>query len=175
MPSEGIVGYAANPGPGQLAECACVCHMTQRLGAVALRRRPTVPPVQRRYAHTRMLPPDTPSLSEFMATTAPPASGELLSPAPASKGRSFRVETYGFQMNVSDTQVVARNLVVAGYSEAPSSEDADIVFLNTCAIREKAESKIWGRMSKLRHENKPEANAPSGSLDAWPNGSRSGS
>lgn len=68
--------------------------------------------------------------------------------------RSFRVETYGCQMNVSDTQVVARILVDAGYTEAPSTEEADVVFLNTCAIREKAEAKIWGRLSRLRHENK---------------------
>ena len=126
--------------------------MRPRLPAAALRRRVALRPVRRRCAHTRSLPADTPSLSEFMAATQPPALGELLA-VPAA-GRSFRVETYGCQMNVSDTQVVARILVDAGYTEASSSEEADIVFLNTCAIREKAEAKIWGRISKLRHENK---------------------
>jgi len=120
------------------------------LGLAAQRRRLPGPPG--RCAHTaRSLPSDTPSLFEFMEDQAelplaPP-------PPPASLGRSFRVETYGCQMNVSDTQVVARILVDAGYAEAPSSDEADVVLLNTCAIREKAEAKIWGRLSKLRHEN----------------------
>lgn len=130
--------------------------MRPRLHAAPLRR-VALRPARRRCAHTRSLPADTPTLSEFMAATQPPALGELL-PVPAAgvggPGRSFRVETYGCQMNVSDTQVVARILVDAGYTEAPSSEEADVVLLNTCAIREKAEAKIWGRISKLRHENK---------------------
>jgi len=106
----------------------------------------------------RRLPEDTPTLGQFVANQRLGEGDDvvvnLMSNTRQAEGRSFHVETYGCQMNVSDTQVVGRILVDAGYTEASSSEAADIVLLNTCAIREKAEAKIWGRLSKLRHENK---------------------
>jgi len=63
-------------------------------------------------------------------------------------GRSVFVETYGCQMNVSDTEVVNAILQGAGYSTAESAETADVVLLNTCAIREKAEERIWNRLDR---------------------------
>ena len=111
----------------------------------------------RRCAHTqqqprrRRLPDATPTLGEFVQQQRRSAQ-EDAEPLPlgAAAGRSFRVETYGCQMNVSDTQVVGRILVDSGLREAPVGEEADIVLLNTCAIREKAEAKIWGRLQTLR-------------------------
>ena len=108
-----------------------------------------------RCAHTKptALPADVPSLNEFMG--AQQAEQRELDMTPLmNSGRTFRVETYGCQMNVSDTQVVGRILVDAGYAEAPTSAEADIVLLNTCAIRDQAEAKIWGRIQMLRHEDK---------------------
>lgn len=52
-------------------------------------------------------------------------------------------------MNFSDTEVVQAILEKAGYTQASNSEDANIVFANTCSIREKAETKIW---NKIKHE-----------------------
>ena len=68
--------------------------------------------------------------------------------APAGLGTVF-VETYGCQMNVSDSEVMLGVLQNAGYSEASRVEDADVVLLNTCAIREHAEDRVMGRLSQL--------------------------
>jgi tRNA-2-methylthio-N6-dimethylallyladenosine synthase len=67
---------------------------------------------------------------------------------PAGLGTVF-VETYGCQMNLSDSEVMLGVLQNAGYSEASRVEDADVVLLNTCAIREHAEDRVMGRLSQL--------------------------
>lgn len=59
---------------------------------------------------------------------------------------TFFIETYGCQMNVSDSEVVRAILLEAGFSEAPSLEQAGVVLANTCAIRERAEGKVWDRL-----------------------------
>ena len=62
------------------------------------------------------------------------------------EGRRAYVETYGCQMNVADTEVVRAVLKGANYAHAASLAEADVVLLNTCAIREGAEQKIWQRL-----------------------------
>ena len=61
------------------------------------------------------------------------------------------VETYGCQMNVSDSEVMLGVLQSAGYRAAKTVEEADIVLLNTCAIREHAEDRVLGRLTQLSH------------------------
>jgi tRNA-2-methylthio-N6-dimethylallyladenosine synthase len=56
------------------------------------------------------------------------------------------IETYGCQMNVADTEVMLSVLHEAGYQPTTELEGADIAFMNTCAIRENAEEKIWNRL-----------------------------
>ena len=56
------------------------------------------------------------------------------------------IETYGCQMNVADSEVIASVMKMAGYSVAETLEEADAVFLNTCSIRENAEQKIFKRL-----------------------------
>ena len=56
------------------------------------------------------------------------------------------METYGCQMNYSDTEIINSVLLQAGYELANTSDEADIIFLNTCAIRDNAEQKVWGRL-----------------------------
>ncbi len=58
-----------------------------------------------------------------------------------------RIETYGCQMNVADSEVVAATLTEAGYDITDSDTDADAVVINTCSIRDNAEQKIYGRIS----------------------------
>ncbi len=60
------------------------------------------------------------------------------------------LETYGCQMNVSDSEVVRAVLANAGYSLSSVIDEADVVLLNTCAIRENAYRKIYGRLDTLR-------------------------
>ena len=54
-------------------------------------------------------------------------------------------------MNVSDTEIVRSVLGSAGFSEATAEGEADVVLLNTCAIRENAEQKVWSRLANLRN------------------------
>ena len=63
--------------------------------------------------------------------------------------RRLLIETYGCQMNVADTEVVASIMEMAGYSLCDGLEQADAVFLNTCSIRDNAEQKIIGRLQFL--------------------------
>ena len=56
------------------------------------------------------------------------------------------IETYGCQMNVADTEVVLSVLAKAGYQPTTELDGVDIAFMNTCAIRENAEEKIWNRL-----------------------------
>ena len=64
-------------------------------------------------------------------------------------GLRLFIETYGCQMNVADSEVVASIMEMAGYSLADSVEDADAVMLNTCSIRDNAEQKILSRLAFL--------------------------
>lgn len=64
-------------------------------------------------------------------------------------GLRLFIETYGCQMNVADSEVVASIMEMAGYSLADSVEDADAVLLNTCSIRDNAEQKIISRLAFL--------------------------
>ena len=64
------------------------------------------------------------------------------------KKRAY-VETYGCQMNISDGELMEGILVAGGYEIASSPEQADVVLVNTCAIREHAEQRVLGRVSQL--------------------------
>ena len=59
------------------------------------------------------------------------------------------IETYGCQMNVADTELMFGGLQEAGYVVAERLDEADVILLNTCAVREKAEDRIYGRASQL--------------------------
>ena len=59
------------------------------------------------------------------------------------------IETYGCQMNVADSEVVASIMQMAGYEVCDRLDEADAVFLNTCSIRDNAEQRIWGRLENL--------------------------
>jgi tRNA-2-methylthio-N6-dimethylallyladenosine synthase len=61
----------------------------------------------------------------------------------------FYLETYGCQMNVADSELVSAVLLRAGYASAERPDDADVILLNTCAIREHAEERVLGRLSYL--------------------------
>jgi tRNA-2-methylthio-N6-dimethylallyladenosine synthase len=66
--------------------------------------------------------------------------------ATADDNKKLFIETYGCQMNVADSEVIASVMQMAGYSPAETPEEADAVFLNTCSIRDNAEQKILNRL-----------------------------
>jgi tRNA-2-methylthio-N6-dimethylallyladenosine synthase len=63
---------------------------------------------------------------------------------------SVYVETYGCQMNVSDSELMLGRLAADGYVEASTPEEADVILLNTCAIRDHAEQRVLGRLGELK-------------------------
>ena len=67
----------------------------------------------------------------------------------AAANKNLFIETYGCQMNVADSEVVASVMQMAGYQVCDRLEDADAVFLNTCSVRDNAEQKIINRLEAL--------------------------
>jgi len=67
------------------------------------------------------------------------------------------IETFGCQMNVADSERAATGLRASGYDICDSSEVADVVLLNTCSVREKAEQKVYTRIGELRAEESSRA------------------
>ena len=63
--------------------------------------------------------------------------------------KKLYIETYGCQMNVADSEVVASVMQMAGYETTDSLDEADAVFLNTCSVRDNAEQKIYRRLEAL--------------------------
>jgi tRNA-2-methylthio-N6-dimethylallyladenosine synthase len=66
------------------------------------------------------------------------------------KGKKFLIRTYGCQMNEHDTEVIAGILTDMGYESTAETDEADIILLNTCAIRENAENKVFGEIGHLK-------------------------
>jgi tRNA-2-methylthio-N6-dimethylallyladenosine synthase len=65
-------------------------------------------------------------------------------------GRKFYIRTYGCQMNEHDTEVMAGIFMALGYEPTDRAEDANVILLNTCAIRENAENKVFGEIGHLK-------------------------
>ncbi len=67
-----------------------------------------------------------------------------------NKDKKYFIETYGCQMNVHDSEKLAGVLKERGYKRTEKLEDADVIILNTCCIREKAEMKVYGKIGQLK-------------------------
>ncbi len=65
------------------------------------------------------------------------------------------LETYGCQMNVSDSQRISSSLARQGYEMTEDETSADVVIFNTCSVREKAEQKLYTRVGHIRHSDRP--------------------
>jgi len=68
--------------------------------------------------------------------------------------KTYYIETYGCQMNVADSEVVASILQGAGYEPVRDIKGADLILVNTCSIRENAEQRVWGRLDLFRSEKR---------------------
>ena len=78
-------------------------------------------------------------------TTAENQGADLKSAAEKAEKKLF-IETYGCQMNVADSEVVASIMQMDGYALTERIEEADAIFVNTCSVRDNAEQKIYGRL-----------------------------
>src|SRR6267142_1779424 len=68
--------------------------------------------------------------------------------------KTFYIETFGCQMNAHDSEKVIGTLVSQGYSQVPTVEEAELVFYNTCSIRDKAEQKVFHRLDQFKRDGK---------------------
>ncbi len=66
-------------------------------------------------------------------------------------GKTVFVETYGCQMNVGDSEIVVSILQGEGYVYCDKIDQADVILINTCSIRDNAEQRIWGRLREMQH------------------------
>jgi tRNA-2-methylthio-N6-dimethylallyladenosine synthase len=73
-------------------------------------------------------------------------NGVDLKSAAAIENKKLFIETYGCQMNVADSEVVASIMQMDGYDMTDKIEEADAIFVNTCSVRDNAEQKIYGRL-----------------------------
>jgi len=64
--------------------------------------------------------------------------------------KKFYIESYGCAMNFSDSEIVASILNTQGFGATKNCEDADLIFVNTCSIREKAEQTVRKRLTEFR-------------------------
>ena len=67
-----------------------------------------------------------------------------------AKGRRFFIRTYGCQANVRDEEIMAGYLTAAGFTRTEDPAKADLAIINTCAVRENAEDKIYGEIGSFK-------------------------
>eukprot|EP00980_Cylindrotheca_fusiformis_P017264 scaffold5342_cov104-Cylindrotheca_fusiformis.AAC.6 len=99
------------------------------------------------------IPDDGLTLGDFVQSGQTSASSNLAGIIP-SQDLSFHIKTYGCQMNVNDSDIVRAVLLQQGYREAQEESEATIWLTNTCAIRDKAERKVWQRLHTLKKRKK---------------------
>jgi tRNA-2-methylthio-N6-dimethylallyladenosine synthase len=93
---------------------------------------------------------ETVTMSERLVALGKRSEPRLRSrPVAATDAPRVYVETYGCQMNVADSDLIGSVLSDAGYATAERADDADIIVVNTCAVREKAEDRVIARASEL--------------------------
>ncbi|HLX43004.1 MAG TPA: tRNA (N6-isopentenyl adenosine(37)-C2)-methylthiotransferase MiaB [Bryobacteraceae bacterium] len=68
--------------------------------------------------------------------------------------KTFYIETFGCQMNAHDSEKVIGTLLAQGYAQVPTVEEAEVVFYNTCSIRDKAEQKVFNRLQQFKRDGK---------------------
>ncbi|MEW5993510.1 MAG: tRNA (N6-isopentenyl adenosine(37)-C2)-methylthiotransferase MiaB [Candidatus Zixiibacteriota bacterium] len=62
---------------------------------------------------------------------------------------TFHISTYGCQMNLADSSILVANMLTRGYRRVEREADADLIILNTCSVREKAEQRVFGRLGEI--------------------------
>src|ERR1043166_7543046 len=80
--------------------------------------------------------------------------GIVAEQAAAHQTRNLYIETYGCAMNLADSEVVASIMAEKGFKTIQDPAEADVVFINTCSIRENAEQRVDGRLRELKFQKK---------------------
>src|SRR5437016_2108822 len=82
------------------------------------------------------------------------SSGEESSSSQKDGFKKLYLESYVCAMNLSDSEIVASIMSAIGFTLTQTTDDADVIFLNTCAIRENAEQRIWARLKDFRKKKR---------------------
>jgi tRNA-2-methylthio-N6-dimethylallyladenosine synthase len=90
-----------------------------------------------------------PDLNLLDAAPAQPSEVRITADTHTGKGRKLYIESYGCQMNFSDSEIVASILQKEGFDTTSDESQADVIFLNTCSIREKAEQTVRNRLTRI--------------------------
>ena len=85
---------------------------------------------------------------------APTTREDISAAEPAADGPLVYLETYGCQMNVADSDLLTGILAGSGYRRTERAESADVILINTCAVREKAEERVYARARELASHKK---------------------
>nr|WP_310590346.1 hypothetical protein [Dyadobacter sp. NIV53] len=89
---------------------------------------------------------------------------------PVSDKKRLFIESYGCQMNFADSEIVASVMRNAGFVTTSDAENADLIFLNTCAIRDNAEQRVRTRLKQLNVYKKRNPECSLAYWDVWQNG-----
>lgn len=98
-----------------------------------------------------------PQMSQFLQdnqenSSEQPLQRSEITTSDILKNKKYFIETYGCQMNEADTEIIRAVLEANGMTQALQQSETDVIFLNTCAIRENAESKVFHRLNEIRAE-----------------------
>ncbi|KAG1142308.1 hypothetical protein G6F37_008255 [Rhizopus arrhizus] len=145
--------------PRSLSRLSTYCRRSLATSTHAAERIPETKTAKKRLIFDNK----SPSFSDFLASTQKnkPIDAALIQPdripylqahsEHLGKGKKFYIEVYGCQMNVNDTEILNAIMTKTGYERTSDIDQANVVFLVTCAIRDNAEVRIWERLKYLRH------------------------
>ena len=92
--------------------------------------------------------------TEVQKTIDESKQGEATMVAGKSGAKKLYLESYGCQMNFADSEIVASILSETGFSTTKNSAEADVIFMNTCSIRENAETRVRNKLSQFNKQKK---------------------
>ena len=90
-------------------------------------------------------------MSEIKSVASPDSKSAL-------SDKKLYIETYGCQMNVADSEVVASVMEMDGYQLTENEKEADAIFINTCSVRDNAEQRVYNRLDNIRALKKKKKN-----------------
>ena len=99
-----------------------------------------------------LIPTEEPLRQEYFMSEV----NDIIHAGAIDKGRypTYKVVTFGCQMNARDSEKLSGILSGIGYIEAENEEDADLVLFNTCTVRENANDRLYGRVGQLKKTRK---------------------
>jgi len=142
---------------GVLNQVRSFCELVSSSSSTSTSNRPRIQleniPTFRSFLSQQQLQQQQQQQQESIATSPSPYYPTTESDIDVDK-RKVYIETYGCQQNVSDSEIVLSILSAHGYIQTYDTQTADVILINTCSIRDKAENRVWNRLFELNHASK---------------------